>query len=150
MSAGEKGYVVALRGGRDFQQRVADQELYVGAEITVIQKDGADAKKGPIVVSNGTSTIRIGRGMGSKIFVGSRVKVKDLQIGQCARVTGYVTSDRDYRHKLLRMGMVKQAEFKLVRVAPLGDPVVIEIKGSNLTLRKAEADAIEIEVITTP
>jgi ferrous iron transport protein A len=101
-------------------------------------------------VSNGKSKIRIGRGMGSRIFVGDRVKVKDLQIGQCARVTGYVTSDRDYRHKLLRMGMVKQAEFKLVRVAPLGDPVVIELRGSNLTLRKAEADTIKIEVITSP
>ncbi len=150
MSAGEKGYIVTLRGGRDFQQRVAGQGLYVGAEIEIIQKDGADAKNGPVVVSNGKSKIRIGRGMGSRIFVGDRVKVEDLQIGQCARVTGYVTSDRDYRHKLLRMGMVKQAEFKLVRVAPLGDPVVIELRGSNLTLRKAEADTIKIEVITSP
>jgi ferrous iron transport protein A len=147
MAVGQKGCVIALRGGRDFQQRVTSMGLNVGSRIEVVQKGGAHADEGPVVVYSGETRVNIGHGMAEKIVVGDRVKIKDLQVGQRARVTGYVTSDRDYRHKLLRMGMVKQAEFKLVRVAPLGDPVVIELRGSSLTLRKAEADAIEIEVI---
>ena len=75
------------------------------------------------------------------------MKIKDLSVGQTARVTGYGASDRAYRHKLLRMGLTKRAEFKLLRKAPMGDPLEIEIRGFNLTLRKAEADAVEIEVI---
>ncbi len=145
MTVGQGGYVVALRGGRDFQQRVMGQGLNVGTRIEVVQNE--EAREGPVVVRCGGSELTIGRGMADKVLVGDRVRIKDLQIGQCARVTGFVTSDRDYRHKLLRMGMVRQAEFILVRVAPLGDPVVIELRGTNLTLRKAEADAVEIEVV---
>jgi len=147
MTKGQGGYVVALRGGRDFLQRIANQGLSVGSRIDVVQDGNADGGEGPVVVRSGETQLTIGRGMADKIRVRSRVMIRDLQIGQRARITGYVTSDRDYRHKLLRMGMVKQAEFKLVRVAPLGDPVVIELRGSNLTLRKTEANAIEIEVI---
>ncbi|MBL7076081.1 MAG: ferrous iron transport protein A [Kiritimatiellae bacterium] len=150
MAEGQGGYVVALRGGRDFLQRITSQGLNIGSRIEVVQNGSADGGEGPVVLSSGDSRITIGRGMADKIRVRSRVTIRDLQIGQRARVTGYATSDRDYRHKLLRMGMVKQAEFKLVRVAPLGDPVVIELRGSNLTLRKTEANAIEIEVITSP
>ncbi len=147
MAAGHKGCVVALRGGRDFQQRIIALGLNVGSTIEVAAPGHTHTGEGPVEVLSGETRLTLGRGMAEKIIVGSRVKIRDLQVGQRARVTGYVTSDRDYRHKLLRMGMVKQAEFTLVRVAPLGDPVVIELRGSNLTLRKAEADAIRIEVI---
>lgn len=77
------------------------------------------------------------------------MKIKELSIGQTARVTGYASRDRAYRHKLLRMGLIKRAEFKLLRRAPMGDPVEIELRGFNLTLRTAEADALEVEVIAS-
>lgn len=75
------------------------------------------------------------------------MNIKDMQVGQTARVTGYVGVDRSYRHKLLRMGLIKRAEFKLLRRAPMGDPVEIELRGFNLTLRKAEADVLEVEIV---
>ncbi|NQU38795.1 MAG: ferrous iron transport protein A [Lentisphaerae bacterium] len=75
------------------------------------------------------------------------MKIKDLNIGQSATVVGYDCADRAYRHKLLRMGLIKGVSMKLLRKAPMGDPVEIEIKGFNLTLRKAEADALEIEPV---
>ncbi len=75
------------------------------------------------------------------------MKLKDLKVGESARVTGYDTTDRMYRQKLLQMGLVRRAEFKLVRMAPLGDPAEIQLSGFNLTLRKAEAEALEIEKI---
>ena len=75
------------------------------------------------------------------------MKIKDLDIGQTATVIGYDRSDRAYRHKLLRMGLIKGVSLKLLRKAPMGDPVEIEIRGFNLTLRKTEADALEIEPV---
>ncbi|MBC8248466.1 MAG: ferrous iron transport protein A [Anaerolineales bacterium] len=50
------------------------------------------------------------------------------------------------RRRILDMGVVKGAEIKVVRVAPLGDPVEFLIKGYNLSLRKSEAQQIQVEV----
>ena len=75
------------------------------------------------------------------------MKIKDMDIGQTGKVVGYEGKDRTYRHKLLRMGLIKREEFKLLRKAPMGDPVEIELRGFNLTLRKAEADILDVEVI---
>ncbi|MTK64768.1 MAG: ferrous iron transport protein A, partial [Methanobacterium sp.] len=48
---------------------------------------------------------------------------------------------------LMEMGFVKGAEVKVGRVAPLGDPVEIKIKGYSISLRKEEAQNIEIEIL---
>lgn len=72
------------------------------------------------------------------------MKIRDMDIGQVGMVTGYAGHDRAYRHKLLRMGLLKGTPFKLLRKAPMGDPVEIEVRGFNLTLRKAEADVLDI------
>jgi len=75
------------------------------------------------------------------------MKLKEMKAGMRGRVTGYGTADRAYRQKVLQMGLTRGTEFELVRMAPLGDPVEIAICGSGLTLRKAEADALEVEVM---
>lgn len=75
------------------------------------------------------------------------MKLKDMKAGETGKVTGYTTADRNYRQKLLQMGLVRGTEFMLVRMAPLGDPAEISINGSSLTLRKAEADVLEVEKI---
>lgn len=76
------------------------------------------------------------------------MKIKDMAVGQKALVTGYVTStDTEYRQKLLRMGMVKGAQFTLIRKAPLGDPVEINLKGFNLTLRAKEANVLDVDCV---
>lgn len=73
------------------------------------------------------------------------MKLKDLKVGESGRVSGYDTSERSYRQKLLQMGLVRGVEFTLTRVAPMGDPIEIQLRGFQLTLRKAEADALEVE-----
>lgn len=49
------------------------------------------------------------------------------------------------RRRILDMGVVSGADIKVVRVAPLGDPVEFLIKGYNLSLRKSEAQNIQVE-----
>lgn len=75
------------------------------------------------------------------------MKLKDMQINKNGKVLGYTTKDRNYRQKLLRMGLIKGAEFQITRKAPLGDPIEIKINNFNLTLRKNEADALDVEEI---
>lgn len=72
------------------------------------------------------------------------LKVKALLPGERAEIVGYEDTDLVYRRKLLSMGLTKGAEIKLLKVAPLGDPVEIEVRGFNLSLRKDEADILKI------
>jgi len=74
------------------------------------------------------------------------MKLKDLKVGDKAKIVSYDTQDKSYRKKLLAMGLVKRQVFEVVRVAPMGDPVEILINNFNLTLRKKEADALNVEV----
>ncbi len=71
--------------------------------------------------------------------------LRELNPGEQAHVTGYAGGDPAYRHKLLRMGLTKGTVFTLVRVAPMGDPVEIALRGFRLTLRHQEARALIIE-----
>ncbi len=75
------------------------------------------------------------------------MKLKEMDVGINGKIVGFSTKDRHYRQKLLRMGLVKGETFSIIRKAPMGDPIEIKIKGYSLTLRKDEADALEVEVI---
>ncbi len=70
------------------------------------------------------------------------IRLKDLSPGEVGVVAGYDKSDSAYRDRLLSMGLTRNAEFSVLRVAPLGDPVEIEVRGFRLSLRKDEADAL--------
>ena len=70
------------------------------------------------------------------------ITVRELAPGQTATVAGYNTSDAHYRSKLLSMGLTRGTQLRLVKVAPLGDPVEIEVRGYRLSLRKSEAEAL--------
>ena len=68
-----------------------------------------------------------------------------LAVGEKAVVTGFVDGQKQYRAKLLAMGLTKGIELELTRVAPLGDPLEITVRGFSLSLRKAEAAAVLVE-----
>jgi ferrous iron transport protein A len=73
------------------------------------------------------------------------MKLKELKVGEMGMVSGFATADPAYRQKLLRMGLTRNAEFTIIRKAPFGGPIGIEIKGSQLVLRSDEADVLEVE-----
>ncbi|MGD9200838.1 MAG: FeoA family protein [Chitinispirillia bacterium] len=54
----------------------------------------------------------------------------------------------DFKKRLLEMGFTKDAEIKIVKYAPLKDPIEIKIKGFFLSLRIVEADQILVDNIT--
>ncbi len=68
-----------------------------------------------------------------------------LAVGEKAVITGFVDGQKEYRARLLAMGLTKGIELELTRVAPLGDPLEISIRGFSLSLRKAEASAVLVE-----
>lgn len=75
-------------------------------------------------------------------------KVKTLDVllhGQKARVTKLHAQGK-LLHKLLDMGFVNNAQIEVIREAPLYDPMELKILNYHITVRKSEAQLIEIEV----
>jgi len=74
------------------------------------------------------------------------VKVlEELKPGQKGKVIEITGSGSVYR-RILDMGIVKAADIEVERIAPLGDPIEVKIKGYHLSLRKSEAANIFVEV----
>lgn len=68
----------------------------------------------------------------------------ELDPGSKRKVTR-VTGTGPLRRRILDMGVVPGTEIVVERVAPLGDPIEVTIKGYHLTLRKNEAGAVLVE-----
>jgi ferrous iron transport protein A len=77
-----------------------------------------------------------------KNLMDSNIYLRDLAVGCTGRVVGYEKSARGYKAKLLAMGLTPGTEFTIIRRAPLGDPIEIQVRGFNLSLRKDEANAL--------
>lgn len=68
-----------------------------------------------------------------------------MAVGETAKVAGYAKGISVYREKLLAMGLTRGIEVKVRRIAPMGDPVEIIVRGFSLSLRKDEAAALMVE-----
>jgi len=68
-----------------------------------------------------------------------------LDVGQSGKLVSIKTSSR-LEKRLLAMGLVKGSKVTLERIAPLGDPIAIKVKGYSLSIRKKEARKIVIEI----
>jgi len=73
------------------------------------------------------------------------MKIEDIPIGATVRVTTLLGGTAEYRQRLLVLGIIPGAIFKLERIAPLGDPVEIKVRGSHVGLRKEEACILDLE-----
>ncbi len=73
------------------------------------------------------------------------MKLSELKINESARITS-VKGVRETRRHLLDMGLTPGAVLTLIKKAPLGDPLEFYIRGYELTLRKEDADLIDIEM----
>lgn len=69
----------------------------------------------------------------------------ELSAGQRGRVVA-INLDPGNRQRLIEMGLTKGTAFEVVRFAPLGDPVELKVRGYHLSLRKHEAESIEVEL----
>ena len=72
------------------------------------------------------------------------INITELSAGDSAVIEGYDRTNKSYLDKLLSMGLTKKTEIKIVKFAPLGDPVEIEVRGFNLSLRKDEAKILKL------
>lgn len=71
--------------------------------------------------------------------------LNELKTGESGTVASF-KGKGELRKHLMEMGIVKGSDIEVKRVAPLGDPIEVKIKGYSLSLRKQEAKNIEIDI----
>ena len=70
--------------------------------------------------------------------------LRDLKVGESATIAKIGTTGA-LKQRFMDMGLTKNVEVKVIKVAPLGDPIELEIRGYNLSVRKADAELIQVK-----
>ena len=70
--------------------------------------------------------------------------LRDAQVGSTVVVTK-IEGDSAYKRRIMDMGITKGVDVFVRKVAPLGDPVEVTVRGYELSLRKADAEMIVVE-----
>ena len=71
--------------------------------------------------------------------------LKNVKVGQTAKVIKIV-GDGAVKRRIMDMGVTKGAELYIRKVAPLGDPIEVTVRGYELSIRKEDAGNIEVEI----
>ena len=70
--------------------------------------------------------------------------LNDLKVGQSGVITA-VGGEGALRLRLLDMGLIPKTRVRVQKVAPMGDPIQIQIRGYELTIRREDAQQIELQ-----
>ena len=70
--------------------------------------------------------------------------LKEAKIGQTVKVKK-INGEGAIKRRIMDMGITKGVEIYIRKVAPLGDPIEITVRGYELSLRKADAEIVEVE-----
>ena len=70
-----------------------------------------------------------------------------LDVGQKARIVKLNVTNKEIRRHLLDMGLTRGTEVRIKKIAPVGDPIDIELRDYELCVSKSDLKQIEVEVI---
>lgn len=74
------------------------------------------------------------------------MKLGEAAIGSTVKVLG-IDGEGAYKRRIMDMGLTRGTSLYIRKVAPLGDPVEITVRGYELSLRKADAACVNVEVV---
>ena len=169
LAAGQQGHVLQCQVGEPVRVALDEQGVRPGARVhllvtseqsVLLQVDGAHVSLArslahavlvePIVEGASPEctlqTIPQPKSVGeAPASVPRQVTLDTLKVGQRGVVVR-IEGQGPARRRMLDMGLVPGAEVKVVRVAPLGDPIEFQVKGYSLSLRKTEAANVTVEI----
>ena len=85
--------------------------------------------------------------MNNKLILGPKCKLSDLKIRQKGKVLNINNTNKALYRRLLDMGITKGVIITIKKIAPLGDPVDVELRGYELCLRVDDMKNIDVEVV---
>lgn len=149
---GEPNIIKKVGGKDDVRSFLEKLGFVVGGTVTVISETN-----GNLIVNVKDSRVAIGKEMANKIMVqcksGCReynmkegekeMTLKDVACGQTVKVTK-LTGEGPVKRRIMDMGITKGVEIYVRKVAPLGDPIEVTVRGYELSIRKADAQMIEV------
>lgn len=153
VTPGKRVWLVGFKGKGGIN-RLLGMGLTPGAQLELVSSQPS----GSVLVAVQNSRIGVGAEIAQRILVSDQplkdremeaktnTCLREMTQGSQGRIIGYDKAKRGYKGKLLSMGLTPGTKFTVIRVAPLGDPVEILVRGFHLSLRKQEADALVVEI----
>lgn len=145
-SKDSKAQIVAVKGGHGAHENLSSSGVNIGNDVKLL---GSSNGRGPVELDYEGRNIFIGRELAAKIIVKcdteSIVTLDKVRIGDKVEVLK-IKSNGDIRYRLLDMGLIKGVTLRVIRYAPLGDPIEVSLRGFNLSLRKSEAESIVVKI----
>lgn len=80
-------------------------------------------------------------------MIAENATLAELPLGRRARVRG-LSGQGALRRRLMEMGVLPGTEVEVVRVAPLGDPLEVRLRGYSLSIRREDARIVQVEPVT--
>ena len=125
---GEEVTIKKITGNAETKKFLNSLGFIIGEGITIVSDLG-----GNLIVNIIKSHINV-----------IMTTLKDVKCGQTVRVKK-IQGEGPVRRRIMDMGITKGSEIYVRKVAPLGDPVEINIRGYELTLRKFDAEMVIVE-----
>ncbi|MGC9421787.1 MULTISPECIES: FeoA family protein [Vibrio] len=73
------------------------------------------------------------------------MKLSELKVGESGLIVALNELSLDIRKKLMVMGLLPNTQVTLIRRAPMGDPLQIQVRGVSIAVRESIASAVEVE-----
>lgn len=159
LSEGQPGMELSVVGfqGEGSIKRLLAMGIVPGSQLQILSRQPS----GSVVVAIADNRLGLGATLAARVIVSTTplpetltlptsktsLHLGEMSLGTRGRIVGYEPTHRAYKSKLLSMGLTPGTEFEMIRVAPLGDPVEIRVRGFHLSLRKQEADALQVEIL---
>ncbi|MEY8699638.1 FeoA family protein [Streptococcus ferus] len=136
--------ILSLDFPQETGRHLSDLGLQVGQKVRLVSKN-----KDSAIIMVKSSRLAFDKSILEKIDVGqveqeeAPLPLSDLQVGQSALIYD-IFAPKAIKRRLMDMGITKKTKIYLRKVAPLGDPIEITLRGYELTLRKSEAQLISV------
>ena len=154
---GQAQIIKRIGGSPEVKKHLEDLGFHVGGEISVVNTIG-----GNLIVNVKECRVAVSRELANTIIISALRAMADVGIGHYdkkeertlktlrdAKIGETVTvvkihGEGAVKRRIMDMGITKHVEIYVRKVAPLGDPVELTVRGYELSLRKADAEMVEV------
>ena len=133
-NVGEETLILKVGGNPETRKHLEDLGFVPGGTATVVSAIG-----GNLIVKVKESRVAISDEMARTMKT-----LREAKIGETVKVVK-LHGEGAIKRRIMDMGITKGTEVYVRKVAPLGDPVEVTVRGYELSLRKADAEMIEIQ-----
>ena len=135
---GETVTIRKITGRDEVRQHLAELGFVVNSDVTVVSQ-----LAGNLILQVKDSRVALDKTMANRIMRKNMKSLKDVKVGETATVVK-LHGEGATKRRIMDMGITKGVEIHVRKVAPLGDPMELNVRGYELSVRKADAEKIEV------